>query len=79
VGLKLVVQPVVTWVLATAVFGLPPSLTHAAVLLAALPTGTGPFMLAELYQREAGLTSGVLLISTVASVLTISGYLALIG
>ena len=79
VGLKLVVQPVVTWVLATAVFGLSPSLTHAAVLLAALPTGTGPFMLAELYRRDAGLTSGVLLVSTVASVLTISGYLALIG
>ena len=78
VGLKLLVQPALTWALAKAVFGLPPSLVHAAVLLAALPTGTGPFMLAELYRREAGLTSGVLLASTVASVLTISGYLALI-
>jgi malonate transporter len=79
VGFKLVLQPVVTWILATAVLGLPPLLTHAAVLLAALPTGTGPFMLAELYQRRAGITSNVVLASTVVSVLTISGYLALAG
>jgi malonate transporter len=79
VGLKLVLQPVVTWVLATAVFGLSPPLTQTAVLLAALPTGTGPFMLAELYRRDAGVTSSVVLVSTVASVLTVSGYLALAG
>lgn len=77
VGFKLVLQPAVTWVLATSVFGLSPLLTHAAVLLAALPTGTGPFMLAELYRREAGVTSSVVLASTTASVVTISGYLAL--
>jgi predicted permease len=79
VGFKLVVQPVVAWVLATAVFGLTPLLTHAAVLLAALPTGTGPFMLAEFYRREANVTSSVILVSTILSVLTVSGYLALVG
>jgi hypothetical protein len=63
--------------MATAVFGLSPLLTHVAVLLAALPTGTGPFMLAEFYQREADITSNVILASTAASVLTVSGYLAL--
>jgi predicted permease len=62
--------------MATAVFGLSPLLTHTAVLLAALPTGTGPFMLAELYRREAGLTSSVVFGSTLASIVTISGYLA---
>ena len=76
VGLQLVLQPVVAWGLATRVFGLSPLLTHAAVLLAALPTGTGPFMLAEYYHREADITCGVVLVSTVASVVTVSGYLA---
>lgn len=76
VGFKLLLQPAVTWVLAALVFGLPPVLTHTAVLLAALPTGTGPFMLAEFYRREAELTSRVVLVSTVVSVLTISAYLA---
>ncbi|MCA1454312.1 AEC family transporter [Bradyrhizobium sp. BRP22] len=79
VSFKLVLQPAVTWVMATAVFGLSPLLTHVAVLLAALPTGTGPFMLAEFYQREADITSNVILASTAASVLTVSGYLALAG
>jgi len=77
VGFKLVLQPVVTWVMATAVFGLSPLLTHTAVLLAALPTGTGPFMLAEFYQREANMTSRVILASTVVSVVTLSAYLAI--
>jgi hypothetical protein len=76
VGLKLVVQPAVAWLLATLVFGLSPLLTHVAVLLAALPTGTGPFMLAELYRREADVTSQVVLVSTIGSILTVSGYLA---
>ncbi|MCA6106767.1 AEC family transporter [Bradyrhizobium cenepequi] len=79
VSFKLVLQPAVTWVMATAVFGLSPLLTHVAVLLAALPTGTGPFMLAEFYQREADITSNVILASTAASILTVSGYLALAG
>jgi malonate transporter and related proteins len=76
VGLKLIVQPIVAWFLATAVFRLSPLLTHCAILLAALPTGTGPFMLAEFYRREADITSSVVLASTVASVLTITVYLA---
>lgn len=79
VGLKLFVQPALTWVLAAVVFKQPPLLVHSAVLLAALPTGTGAFMLAEFYNREADLTARVMLISTIASVATISAYLAWAG
>jgi predicted permease len=75
---KLVAQPVVAWAIAV-YLGLTPLLTHAAVLLAALPTGTGPFMLAEYYGREAKITSNVVLISTIASILNVSGYLAYAG
>jgi predicted permease len=75
VGFKLLLQPALTWALAALVFRLPPVLLHAAVLLAALPTGTGPFMLAELYRREAAVTSSVILVSTVLSVGTLTAYL----
>ena len=78
VGLKLVVHPVLAWLLARFVFDLPPLLPHTAVLMAALPTGTGPFMLAEFYRREAEVTARVVLVSTILSVLTVSGYLAAI-
>jgi len=75
VTLKLLVQPMATWLLAARVFHVSPVLTDTAVLMAALPTGTGPFMLAEFYRREAGITSRVVLISTILSVLTITVYL----
>lgn len=79
VVLKLLVQPLLTWWLASSVFHLSPLLTQTAVLLAALPTGTGPFMLAEFYRREAVTTSRCVLISTILSLFTLSFYLSLIG
>ncbi|HBN2816144.1 TPA: AEC family transporter [Klebsiella oxytoca] len=79
VVLKLLIQPALTWWFATKVFHLSPHLVHTAVLLAALPTGTGPFMLAEFYRREASTTSKCVLVSTVLSMFTLSAYLYTIG
>ncbi|MCJ2072709.1 AEC family transporter [Methylobacterium sp. J-030] len=76
VGLKLAAHPLLAYGLGRYVFDLPPLLLHTAVLMAALPTGTGPFMLAEFYRREADLTATVVLVSTVLAVATVSGYLA---
>ncbi len=78
-ALKLVAQPLMTWLLARYVFGLPPLLTDIAVLLAALPTGTGPFMLAEYYDREAGVTARTILYSTIGSLFTLTVLLWLGG
>ena len=78
VAMKLFLHPAVAWGLAWLV-GLPPLLGHIAVVLAALPTGTGPFMLAEYYRREAGVTARAILLSTILSVFTVSAYLAWIS
>jgi predicted permease len=51
---------------------MPPIWSHSALLLSALPIGTGPFMLAKLYNREAAITSRAILVSTVLSVLSVS-------
>jgi malonate transporter and related proteins len=75
VGLKLFAQPGLTWLIAGPLLGLPPLTTHAAVLLAALPTGTGPFMLAEFYGRGARTTARTVLVTTLLSVLTLTAYL----
>lgn len=75
IGLKLFGQPLITWVLAW-LFALPHDVRQLAVMLAALPTGTGPFMLAEVHGRMAGMTSSVILTSTIASIATLSLYLA---
>ncbi|ANN77326.1 AEC family transporter [Bordetella flabilis] len=73
---KLLVQPGVTALLAFGVFSMPPVWAWTAVLLSALPIGTGPFMLAQLYGRDARVASRAILLSTLASVLTISALIA---
>ncbi|MCP1404547.1 AEC family transporter [Achromobacter insolitus] len=69
---KLLLQPAVTALLAFYVFAMPPVWAWTAVLMSALPIGTGPFMLAQMYGRDARVTSRAILVSTVASVLTVS-------
>ncbi|HSG23084.1 MAG TPA: AEC family transporter, partial [Azonexus sp.] len=49
VAAKLVLQPLVTGFFAFRVFELPALWANSALLLSALPTGTGPFMLASFY------------------------------
>lgn len=71
VATKLIVHPLLTWLLAIYVFDLSAFATYCAVLLAALPTGTGPFMLAKYYNREASVTSGSILLSTALSPITL--------
>jgi predicted permease len=72
VALKLILQPAVTAVLAFYIFSMPPLWSHSAVLLSALPIGSGPFTIAKLYGLEAGVTSGAILTSHVFAVLTVS-------
>ncbi|MFT4099750.1 MAG: AEC family transporter [Burkholderiaceae bacterium] len=79
VGTKLLVQPALTWWLGFHVFGLSWNLAAMATVLAALPTGTGPFMLAEYYRREALVSSRTILMSTVGSLVTLTLLLMLFG
>lgn len=76
---KLIVQPVLTYLFAYYVFDLPKVTADTAVLISAIATGTGPFMLAEFYKREATLTANVILFTTLASIFTISVFLYVSG
>jgi predicted permease len=69
---KLLAVPGLVAVLALWVFPLEPMAAGVAILLAALPTGTGSFMVAEYYRREALITSRTILLSTVGSLFTIT-------
>jgi predicted permease len=75
---KLILQPVLTAWMAFWVFDLPPLWAWSALLLSALPIGNGPFMLAELFGREANTMSRSILISTLLSLVTVSVILAFI-
>lgn len=76
--IKLVVHPAITAWLAWKVFMLPADIAITAIAVAALPTGTGPFMIAEFYARDGKVTSGTIMVSTLASVATIAGVLFLL-
>jgi predicted permease len=71
-AIKLIAQPALAWWIAARVFALPVPMVDMAVLLAALPTGTGPYMLAEFYEREAHITSQTILLSTLGSLVSLS-------
>lgn len=76
---KLIVHPAITALLAWHIFLLPPRIAVTAIAIAALPTGTGPFMIAEFYARDGKVTSGTILLSTLLSVLSIAAILAWLG
>lgn len=69
---KLIIQPLIVWYLAFHVFCMPPLWAKSAVILSALPTGTGPFMLAELYGKGGGIASRTIFLSTVLGIVTLS-------
>jgi malonate transporter len=72
---KLIIQPLLAWLLAGPIFGLPALWVNAVVILAALPTGTGPFMLAQYYNADGRIISRVVLVTTLGSLLTLSLFL----
>lgn len=79
VALKLLLHPAAAFVLAYWVFDMPPMWAATAVLLAAMPVGTGPFMLAKLYNLEPATTSRAILISTILSLVSVSLLVAWLG
>ncbi len=74
---KLAIQPLLVAALAFWVFDMDHTLAMMAVLLAALPTGTGPFMLAEFYRRDAFITAQTIMFSTIISLFTLTVLLSL--
>jgi predicted permease len=72
---KLFIQPLIAWFIAGPILNLPALWLNAIVILSALPTGTGPFMLAQYYKADGSVISRVVLITTVGSLLTLSLFL----
>ena len=77
--LKLLFLPFAAWIFAYFVFDLPKENADLAILLCALPTGTGPFMLAQYYGRAGAITARTILYSTIGSVFTIAALIYLLG
>jgi predicted permease len=75
---KLIIQPVATFVLARA-FGLPEFWVAAAVISAAFPCGATAFVIAQRYRLYVERTSATILLSTVLSLFTISAAMIILA
>lgn len=79
VPIKLLVHPVLVYLLISWVGDFEPVWVYTAVLLASLPTATNVFVIAQQYDVWVNRASSMVLVSTVASVFTVTGLLYLIA
>ena len=78
-SLKLVLHPFLVWLCAAFLFEVEPFWATAAVLLAALPTGSSIFVVAEQYGVAERRSSATVALSTVLSIVTLTIVFALLG
>lgn len=72
IGFKLVVHPVLVWLLCTQVFGLDALSTGIATMMAAIPVGATVFVVAQQYRTFVGPVTSSILISTAISAGTLA-------
>lgn len=77
--LKLVLHPLLVFVLARFVFALDPVFTGVAVLFAALPSGINGYLLAVRYRTGERFASNAIAVSTAASVVTVALWLIVLA
>jgi malonate transporter len=73
--LKLISQPLIAWFLMVPILKVDIEIARYAILLAAMPAGINVYVFATYYNRGANVAANTVLISTVLSALTITGWL----
>jgi malonate transporter and related proteins len=76
---KLIIHPIIAYVLMIHVLHVPLEIARFGILLAAMPTGINAYVFATYYDRSVNVATNTVLISTVASVLTVTTWLYLLG
>ena len=77
-GLKLFVLPAIVWVMAHAVFALPPVWTGSLVLIAACPCGVNAYLKAQHYGTGIRMASSSVAVSTAVAFLTCAIWLLIV-
>ncbi|WEK03192.1 MAG: AEC family transporter [Candidatus Devosia phytovorans] len=77
--IKLIIHPAIAYVLMIWVFHVPMDIARYGILLSAMPAGVNVYIFATYYNRGAGVAANTILIATMASALTISGWLYLLA
>jgi hypothetical protein len=70
IALKMLVLPILVWLMVTYVVALPPLWTKVAVLLAAMPAGANAYLFAQRYDSATAASSGAIAIGTAIALFT---------
>ncbi len=76
---KLVVQPLIAYVLMLHVLHVPMEYARYGILLAAMPTGINAYVFATYYERGVNVAANVVLVSTIASMVSVAAWLYILG
>jgi hypothetical protein len=77
--LKLIVHPTIAYVIMVPILHVPIEYARYGVIVAAMPAGINVYVFATYYDRAVNVAANVVLISTVASIATISFWLLVLG
>ncbi|MDH3695411.1 MAG: AEC family transporter, partial [Gammaproteobacteria bacterium] len=76
--LKLVIHPLIVWLLAVFAFDIEPLWIAVAVVMAAMPTGVNMYLFAQRYKVAVAVATTTVLLCTALSIVTLSGLLFLL-
>jgi hypothetical protein len=78
VAIKLILHPVIAWILLSAIGGFEPVWVHTAMLMAALPPALNAYVMARQYEVYIAQSSAGILVGTLASIVTVTALLYMI-
>lgn len=76
---QLIIHPLIAYVLMIHVLHVPLDIARYGILLAAMPAGINAYVFATYYDRAVNVATNTVLISTLASVLTVTAWLYVLG
>ncbi len=77
--LKLVLHPLIAYVLMVPVLGVPIEIARYGILLSAMPPGVNIYVFATYYNRGVNVAANTILIATLSSAVTVSVWLYILG
>jgi malonate transporter len=76
---KLIIHPIIAYVLMIHVLHVPHEMARYGILLSAMPSGINAYIFATYYDRGVNVATNTILISTLASIATLAGWLYFLG
>ncbi len=73
--ISLIIHPAIVFAISHILLDLPPVFVKTAVIVAAMPPGMNIYIFAVMYSRAIALSASAILLATIVSVFTISGWL----